>query len=180
MISNDGWFAEAQRCPSPNFNDRPATDVDLLVLHNISLPPGQFGKGYVQAFFQNQLDPAVHPYFATLHSLQVSAHLLIDRHGGLIQFVSLDKRAWHAGASSWLGRPNCNDYSIGIELEGTDDQAFSEAQYHTLNAVVLQLYDRFPALNRQRVVGHSDVAPGRKTDPGPFFDWARVPTGAPG
>lgn len=175
MISNDGWFAEAQRCPSPNYNDRPSPDIDLLVIHNISLPPGQFGGGFIQALFQNRLDPGIHPYFETIHHLQVSAHLLIDRDGQLIQFVSLDQRAWHAGASIWQGRSNCNDYSIGIELEGADDRPFTEAQYHALTAVVMQLYDRYPQLNRQRVVGHSDVAPGRKTDPGPFFEWARVP-----
>jgi AmpD protein len=174
MISNDGWLQGALHCPSPNFNDRPETDIDLLVLHNISLPPGQFGGGYIRDFFLNCLDTSAHPYFVEIAHLQVSAHVLIDRQGNVTQFVAFDKRAWHAGLSSWQGRGNCNDYSIGIELEGADDQCFTEAQYSVLLATVGILQDRYPALVRERIVAHSAVSPGRKTDPGPCFEWRRL------
>lgn len=170
----DGWLDTAVKCPSPNINQRPEPDdISLLVVHNISLPPGEFGGGYVQALFQNQLDPSAHPYFATIAGLQVSAHLLIERDGNIIQFASFDARAWHAGASSFEGVANCNDYSIGIELEGTDDLPFTDAQYDALQKVTRQLLLTYPKLTPERITGHEHIAPGRKTDPGPAFDWSR-------
>jgi N-acetyl-anhydromuramoyl-L-alanine amidase len=168
----NGWLTSAQACPSPNFSARPpGSVVSLLVVHNISLPPGQFGTGCVQQFFCNQLDSQLDPYFVTIANLQVSAHLLIERDGTLIQFVSLHDRAWHAGASSFEGVRDCNDYSIGVELEGCDDIAYTEAQYQRLAEVSGAMFAHFPALSEQRVVGHQDIAPGRKTDPGRAFDW---------
>lgn len=170
----DGWLAYAVKCPSPNVNQRPeGAGVSLLVVHNISLPPGEFGGGHVQALFQNRLDPAIHPYFATIAGLQVSAHLLIERDGKLTQFAPFDARAWHAGASSFEGVPNCNDYSIGIELEGTDELPFTDAQYDALQKVTRQLLLTYPKLTPERITGHEHIAPGRKTDPGPAFDWQR-------
>mgnify|MGYP000873825331 CR=1 FL=1 len=174
MISSDGWLDSAEQCPSPNCNARPPVAIDLLVLHNISLPPGQFGGSHIRDFFLNRLDPRADPYFGEIAHLRVSAHLLIARDGALTQFVSFDRRAWHAGASQWQGRDNCNDFSIGIELEGTDTLPFTDAQYAALRGVIAELRERYPALRRERIVGHSDVAPGRKTDPGPCFDWARL------
>ena len=174
MICDRGWLADARACPSPNHGERPAnSEVSLLVIHNISLPPGQFGGGYIEQFFSNQLDRNAHRYFAEIADLQVSAHLLIDRQGELIQFVPFDQRAWHAGDSSFAGRDNCNDYAIGIELEGTDTAAYSDRQYASLTRVCRQLLVRYPALSAERIVGHSDISPGRKTDPGPAFDWPR-------
>lgn len=168
-----GWLQGVRHCPSPNFNARPADAViSLLVIHNISLPPGEFGTGYVDAFFCNTLNPAQHPYFATIADLKVSAHLFIDRAGAVTQFVSFSERAWHAGASSFNGVVNCNDYSIGIELEGVDDIAYTDAQYTALTHVTQVLLEEFPALTRDRIAGHEQIAPGRKTDPGPAFDWA--------
>jgi len=173
--SDDGWLARARRVDSPNFGPRPPdTAISLVVLHNISLPPGEFGGSWIEDFFCNRLDAGAHPYFAEIAGLQVSAHFLIRRDGELLQFVSADARAWHAGASQWRGRANCNDYSIGIELEGSDDQPFSEAQYAALGELLADLRQRYPVAE---AVGHSDVAPGRKTDPGPCFDWARLPAG---
>lgn len=167
-----GWLSPVIRCPSPNFNARPiADDISLLVIHNISLPPGQFGGGYVEQFFCNQLLQRDHPYFSTICHLEVSAHCLIDRDGRVTQFVSFADRAWHAGASSFAGRSNCNDFSIGIELEGTDDQPYTAAQYTSLAVITQLLLARYPGLQTQRIVGHSTIAPGRKTDPGPSFDW---------
>ncbi|MCV6606138.1 MAG: 1,6-anhydro-N-acetylmuramyl-L-alanine amidase AmpD, partial [Porticoccaceae bacterium] len=145
----------------------------LLVIHNISLPPGEFGGGHVERFFCNSLDGAEHPYFATIDSMQVSSHLLIDRQGRITQFVPFLARAWHAGASQFEGRENCNDFSIGIELEGTDQLPYSDDQYNSLVAVTHNLLAHFPAITAGRIVGHSDIAPGRKTDPGPAFDWSR-------
>jgi N-acetyl-anhydromuramoyl-L-alanine amidase len=174
LISPDGWLSRATRCPSPNFNQRPVGRViDLLVIHNISLPPGQFGSGCVQAFFANQLDSSLHPYFQMIADLKVSAHLLIERTGTLTQFVSFHNRAWHAGVSSFQGQENCNDNSIGIELEGCDDIAYTDAQYEALVNVTRTLRDTYPAISLDRIVGHNDIAPGRKTDPGPAFDWGR-------
>lgn len=174
MISPDGWLSAAVHCPSPNFNQRPAgCALDLLVIHNISLPPGQFGGGCVQAFFSNQLNISQHPYFHTIANLKVSAHLLIERTGAITQFVALNQRAWHAGASSFRGRDNCNDTSIGIELEGCDDIAYTDQQYEALAAITREILARYPDISMDRIVGHSDIAPGRKTDPGPAFDWAR-------
>jgi len=169
---NKGWWSRARRVPSPNFGPRPeGAAVDLVVIHNISLPPGEFGGGHVEALFTNRLDPAAHPYFATIAGLEVSAHFFIARNGEVVQFVSCADRAWHAGVSSWGGRSNCNDFSIGIELEGCDDQPFSAAQYASLWPLLERLGRDYPI---SMVAGHSDIAPGRKTDPGPHFDWATV------
>jgi AmpD protein len=172
----EGQLIGATQIPSPNFNLRPeGAKIELVVIHNISLPPSQFGGGYIQQFFQNQLDATVHPYFETIQDLKVSAHLLILRTGEVLQFVNLEQRAWHAGRSSYLGQPECNDYSIGIELEGSDDCAFEETQYQVLAQVLLSLQLAYPAI-QQHVAGHSDIAPGRKTDPGPYFDWVKFRT----
>lgn len=171
----DGWLEVARRCPSPNRDDRPGgIRVDLLVIHSISLPPEQFGGPWIEALFQNRLPAAEHPYFATIADLRVSAHLLIRRDGEPVQFVPLDKRAWHAGESSFQGRTRCNDFSIGVELEGADNVAFSDAQYLRLARVIATIRSAFPLITTERIVGHSDIAPGRKTDPGPCFDWARL------
>jgi len=160
---------------SPNYDDRPdSSDISLLVIHNISLPPGEFGGCFVDDLFQNQLECQAHPYFEQLEGLKVSSHLLIDRNGQISQYVPFHKRAWHAGESSFEGRTTCNDYSIGIELEGTDHEPFSDAQYHQLVAVIEALLAIYPSLSAQRIVGHSDIAPGRKTDPGEYFDWLRL------
>jgi len=169
-----GWVGDIRHCPSPNFNARPQGEVSLLVVHNISLPPGQFGTGKVQAFFQNRLDPDEHPYFAGIAALRVSAHFLIERDGQVTQFVSCQERAWHAGQSCFGERDNCNDFSIGIELEGTDELPYSDAQYAALAQLIRVLQLAYPELNSQRICGHSDIAPGRKTDPGPAFDWPRL------
>jgi AmpD protein len=169
-----GWVEGVLHCPSPNCNQRPAGEVSLLVLHNISLPPGQFGTGKVQAFFCNQLDPAEHPYFGEIAQLQVSAHFFIERDGQVTQFVGCMQRAWHAGVSCFAGREACNDFSLGIELEGTDEQPYSEAQYTALVTLIRALQEVYPALCGERICGHSDIAPGRKSDPGPAFDWARL------
>lgn len=169
-----GWLAEAKSVPSPNFGPRPDDGgLDLLVIHNISLPPGQYEGDCIERFFTNCLDLGEHEYFSQLRGMEVSAHLLIRRNGELVQFVSLDDRAWHAGASCFKGRENCNDYSIGIELEGTDDEPYSNRQYSTLQAVTKTLLREYPDINPDSIVGHSDIAPGRKTDPGPMFDWDR-------
>ncbi len=168
------WYPKAQLCLSPHCSQRPeGVEVGLLVLHNISLPPNYFGGNYIEQFFQGRLDAAEHPFFATIEGLHVSAHLGIKRDGRVVQFVPFSKRAWHAGVSSWQGRENCNDYSIGIELEGSDNLAYSDAQYQALKAVTLYIQHYYPRVSLGRIVGHSDIAPGRKTDPGPAFDWAR-------
>lgn len=169
-----GWVSGVSHCPSPNFNARPHGEISLLVIHNISLPPGQFATGKVQELFCNRLDPQEHPYFLDIASLQVSAHFLIERSGAVIQFVSCLDRAWHAGVSCFAGRESCNDFSLGIELEGTDDQPYSDLQYAALSQLVTELQAHYPQLGRERICGHSDIAPGRKTDPGPAFDWARL------
>lgn len=148
-------------------------DVSLLVVHGISLPPGEFGGPYVDALFRGELDFDAHPYFQGLRGLRVSAHLLIRRDGEVLQYVPFHRRAWHAGLSSFAGRERCNDFSIGIELEGTDDQAYTDDQYRHLAGIAAALSSRYPALTPERIVGHSDIAPGRKTDPGPAFDWPR-------
>ncbi|WDY57240.1 1,6-anhydro-N-acetylmuramyl-L-alanine amidase AmpD [Pseudomonas sp. PSKL.D1] len=169
-----GWFHGITHCPSPNFNARPEGEaISLLVIHNISLPPACFGTGKVQAFFQNCLDPAEHPYFDGIKHLTVSAHLFVERDGAVTQFVSLLDRAWHAGVSLFDGREGCNDFSIGIELEGTDDQPYTDAQYEALRQLTRQIRQAWPAIDCSRIQGHSDIAPGRKTDPGPAFDWPR-------
>lgn len=170
----NGWLKDVRHCPSTHFNARPAgTEVSLLVIHNISLPPGQFGTGCVQQFFSGTLDRQAHPYFAEIAELRVSAHFLIERDGSVTQFVSCHDRAWHAGQSCFDGRENCNDFSLGIELEGTDDQPFADAQYASLIALTHALQQTFPRITRARITGHEHIAPGRKTDPGPCFDWTR-------
>lgn len=162
----------AKQIPSPHFDDRnDETDISLLVIHNISLPPNQFGGEYIQQLFQGTLDWDAHPYFKSIEGLRVSSHLLIKRDGEMIQFVPFHKRAWHAGISSFQGREACNDFSIGIELEGADDIAFTEIQYEKLVEVTRTLLKHYPLLGKERIVGHSDIASGRKTDPGKFFDW---------
>jgi AmpD protein len=168
----DGWLGCAQRIDSPNFDQRPAAEaVCLLVVHAISLPPAQFGSDDIVRLFTNTLDPCAHPYFSAISGVRVSAHFLIRRDGLLLQFVSCSQRAWHAGASCWNSRERCNDFSIGIELEGCDELPFEDAQYVRLVALVESLRALYPI---EAIVGHSDIAPGRKTDPGPFFDWRRL------
>lgn len=169
-----GWLEPVRKIPSPNQDLRPAGETSLLVIHCISLPPGEFGGGFIDQLFTNQLDPKAHPYFARLAGLKVSAHLLIDRQGQLTQYVPFHQRAWHAGASCFQGRERCNDFSIGIELEGTETLPFTDAQYAMLAEVIRTLLDTYPGLSPDRIVGHSDIAPGRKTDPGPSFDWRRL------
>lgn len=169
---SDGWLREAARVPSPNVDERPAgTRVELIVIHSISLPPGRYGGGHVQALFTNRLDPGGHPFFAEVAEARVSAHLLIERDGRITQFASFDRRAWHAGASEFEGRPRCNDFSVGIELEGSDFDLFTDAQYAALNQALGALAAAYPI---RAVRGHCDVAQGRKTDPGPFFCWQRL------
>lgn len=164
----------ARQVQSPNFNKRPdGAVVDLLVIHNISLPPGQYGGSEVEEFFLNKLDCSAHPYFAKIVDVEVSAHFFIRRDGELIQFVSLEDRAWHAGQSCFEKQDNCNDYSIGIELEGTDQDPYSDAQYQSLCSLTEELHQRYPDITAERITGHEQIAPGRKTDPGPEFDWAR-------
>jgi len=159
---------------SPNCDDRPdGVEVSLVVLHSISLPPGEYGGDAIERLFTNGLDPAAHPYFAEIRELKVSSHFLVRRDGELIQFVPVERRAWHAGASSWRGRSRCNDFSIGIELEGTEEDVFTEAQYRALAVLLKDLQKKLPIRD---VAAHSDVAPGRKTDPGARFDWARLLT----
>jgi len=160
--------------PSPNCDARPdPADISLIVVHAISLPPGRFGGGFVDRLFANTLDPAAHPYFHEIRELRVSSHLFIARTGAVTQYVPFDRRAWHAGASRFDGRERCNDFSIGIELEGCDDRPFEDRQYRRLAEVAGLLLRAYPAITPARIVGHSDVAPGRKTDPGPCFDWLR-------
>ena len=167
-----GWCSLAQRCDSPNFGPRPAgAQIDLLVLHSISLPPGEFGGDHVQALFTNTLDWDAHPYFQTIRGLEVSAHFFIRRDGALWQFVSVDDRAWHAGASCFGGRDNCNDYSVGIELEGLEGGRFEPAQYAALAPLCRALAARHPIA---AIAGHEHIAPGRKHDPGPGFNWPRL------
>jgi AmpD protein len=169
---NDIWLPNIRHTASPNFNDRPAgLPVNLLVIHNISLPPKVFTGDAIEAFFQNRLNPTDHPYFAQIATLQVSSHLLIRRDGTTQQFVALNKRAWHAGVSQFENQTNCNDFSIGIELEGTDDLPFEAAQYTSLVQLTRQIQTYFPLITPERIVGHSDIAAGRKTDPGPYFNW---------
>ena len=174
QIEEDDWLSAARRILSPNHSERPAgSEISLLVIHSISLPPGSFGGPHIEQFFCNRLDPREHPYFAEIKHLEVSTHLLIDRQGELIQFVPFSQRAWHAGVSSFDGCDQCNDYSIGIELEGTDDLAYTDVQYQALVRVTQTLIAAYPGLTKDRVVGHCDIAPGRKTDPGAAFDWPR-------
>ena len=168
----DGWLDFATSCPSPNCNDRiSGADVDLLVIHNISLPAGQFGTPYIRQLFTNCLNPDAHESFADIAGLQVSSHLLIARDGSVTQFVPFHRRAWHAGVSEWQGREGCNDFSIGIELEGTDDLPYDARQYAMLAEVTRLLMQDYQKLTPETITGHSNIAPGRKTDPGDAFDW---------
>lgn len=165
----DGWYRHAHALPSPNFGPRPAgMDISLIVVHSISLPPGQYGGEHVQALFTNRMNWDEHPYFQQIRGLEVSAHFYIRRDGALWQFVSCDQRAWHAGASSHKGRDNCNDFSIGIELEGLEGDAFEPTQYETLASLCSAMSARYPITD---IAGHQHIAPGRKQDPGPGFDW---------
>lgn len=171
-LDDEGWLFDARRLPSPNCDERPADEpVRLVVIHAISLPPNEFGGPEIIQLFTNHLDPEAHPYFKEIAGLRVSAHFLVRRDGELIQFVPCSLRAWHAGASNWMGRENCNNFSIGVELEGCDQRPFEDAQYLTLNQLLAELGQCYAI---EGVVGHSDIAPGRKTDPGPCFDWHRV------
>lgn len=173
MIDAAHWLHPARHLPSPNADERPQpNDIALLVIHAIALPPEQFGGPWIDALFANQLDCDAHPYFASLRGLRVSAHLCIRRDGDVSQYVAFDRRAWHAGVSSWQGRSRCNDFSIGIELEGSEQMPFTPQQYLALAGISGCLLQRYPRLNPQTIVGHADIAPGRKTDPGPYFDWA--------
>jgi AmpD protein len=180
MTINDGRLSAATWLCSPNSNPRPdSMAIDTIVIHNISLPPNEFGAcntngmHYVKALFTNQLDWQAHPYFQTIEGAEVSAHLFIERDGAITQFVNFDERAWHAGRSSYLGRKECNDYSIGIELEGSDFVPFTALQYETLAHVITAIYHAYPKTHRH-LTGHSDIAPNRKTDPGSYFEWARL------
>lgn len=171
----DGWVSSARRVPSPNREPRPTgAEPCLIVIHNISLPPGEFGGPAIEQLFTNTLDWAAHPYYGSIRGLRVSSHFLLRRDGELLQFVSTDERAWHAGVSCWQGRDNCNDFSIGIELEGTDTLPYTDAQYAGLRSLLPLLWQAYPNLDSRAVAGHSDIAPGRKTDPGPAFDWPRL------
>lgn len=171
----DGLLRPARQCPSPNRDARPAgAELSLVVIHGISVPPGEFGGDGVERLFTNTLDWKAHPYFASLRGLEVSSHLLVRRDGEVVQFVPFTHRAWHAGVSCFRGREACNDYSIGIELEGEDETPYCDAQYAALSAVIGALLEACPSLGKRRIAGHCDVAPGRKTDPGPAFDWLRL------
>jgi len=168
-----GLLREARQVLSPHFDERPpGMQLELIVVHGISLPPGEFGGPYIEQLFTGCLDANAHPYFAAIAAMRVSSHLLVRRNGAVVQFVPFGQRAWHAGASSWQGRPSCNDFSIGIEMEGTDDGAYEPAQYQVLAGLISALCEAYPTLARERVVGHSDIAPDRKSDPGPAFAWS--------
>jgi len=174
MNIDQGWLSQVDKLESPNADLRPdLNDISLLVIHNISLPPEQFGGPYIAQLFSNNLKPEEHPYFREIYQLKVSSHLLIDREGKITQFVSLDKRAWHAGVSQFEQRSQCNDFSIGIELEGADHIAYTDIQYTVLAHVTKVIINQYPMITRDRITGHSDIAPDRKTDPGPAFDWQR-------
>jgi len=175
MKIENHWLNEVTKVPSPNFDERPLdTDISLIVVHCISLPPEQFGGAYIDQLFCNQLNPEQHPYFKQIYQTKVSAHLLIKRNGDLTQYVAFNQRAWHAGVSEFQGRKKCNDYSIGIELEGVETQEYTDEQYKQLNRIIKSLLNHYPSLSRQAIVGHSDIAPGRKTDPGNSFDWDKI------
>jgi len=175
-LSADGaWLTDARRVSSPNCDDRPeGCAISLIVVHGISLPPGEYGGAWIDDFFTNRLDADAHPYFEEIKDLKVSSHVLIRRDGKLVQYVPFTSRAWHAGKSCYQARDACNDFAIGIELEGQDDEPYEEIQYRQLAELIQLLRGCFPAIGETDVVGHSDIAPGRKTDPGPAFDWSRV------
>ena len=170
-MNDSSCLQQANICLSPNCSFREKDEISLLVIHNISLPPGKFGGGHVEEFFQNILDPQAHPYFDEIKELKVSSHLFIERDGSITQFVPFDKKAWHAGVSNFNGRENCNEFSIGIELEGTDELEYTQEQYDTLVEVSRELMVSYPLITKGNIVGHCDIAPGRKTDPGETFDW---------
>jgi len=171
-LDPQGWLQGVRRVESPNCDERPAgTEISLLVVHSISLPPGEYGGDAIERLFTNRLDPGAHPYFREIEGLKVSAHFLVRRGGEIVQFVPVQARAWHAGVSAWRGRAACNDFSIGVELEGTEDAPFADAQYASLTALVQALRASLPLRD---VAAHSEVAPGRKTDPGVQFDWSRL------
>jgi AmpD protein len=173
--SKTGLLDAARQVCSPNCDPRPAgIEPDLIVIHNISLPPNEFGGSHIDALFCNHLPADEHPYFAAIHKMQVSAHLLIRRDGEIVQYVPFHQRAWHAGQSSYAGREGCNDFSIGIELEGADTTPYTDVQYERLTHIVEALLATYPGLSAERIAGHCDIAPGRKTDPGPAFDWGRL------
>ena len=170
-INDDGWCSSLPRASCPNFDDRPAdTPISLVVIHNISLPPGEFGGSWIEALFSNTLDYDAHPYFDQLRGVKVSAHFLVRRDGRVLQFVSTNERAWHAGLSEFRGRQRCNDFSVGIELEGSDFENFCDVQYQSLAILTISLAAKYPITD---VVGHQHIAPDRKTDPGPYFNWQR-------
>lgn len=170
-LTDDGWLQPARHCPSPYFDERPDEELSLLVIHSISLPPGKFGGPYIDQLFLGELNPDDDAYFVEIQHLKVSAHCLIRRTGELVQYVPLHKRAWHAGQSQFKNRERCNDFAIGIELEGTDTGPFTPEQYQTLTLLTRLIQARFPSITNEHIVGHSDIAPGRKTDPGTGFDW---------
>ena len=170
-IDNSFFLEKAKICLSPNSSDRKSNEVSLLVIHNISLPPGNYGGDHIEKFFTNQLDHEEHPYFQDIADLKVSSHLLIKRDGSITQFVPFNKKAWHAGISTFRGREDCNEFSIGIELEGTDESRYEKEQYESLISVTKELMSFFPDIKKETIVGHSDIAPDRKTDPGKSFDW---------
>nr|WP_240433523.1 1,6-anhydro-N-acetylmuramyl-L-alanine amidase AmpD [Solimonas sp. K1W22B-7] len=181
IVLPQGLLRGARQLPSPNQDERPdPQDVSLLVIHNISLPPDRFGGPWIDALFSNTLDPSAHPYFETIKNLRVSAHLCIFRDGRVTQYVPFGRRAWHAGVSRFDGRERCNDFSIGIEMEGCDSKPFTVKQYARLARVTRALLAAYPRLTRERIAGHSDIAPGRKTDPGPCFDWTGYRAALPG
>ena len=170
-----GLLAGIRQVLSPHFDARPtAAAIELIVVHGISLPPGEFGGPWVDQLFSGGLRPDAHPHFPAVANLRVSAHAFIRRTGQIVQYVPFGERAWHAGASQYHGRPACNDFSIGIELEGTDDRIYEDAQYESLALTIKALLAAYSSLSEERIVGHSDIAPGRKTDPGPAFDWQRL------
>lgn len=175
IIDEAGWLQTVEIVRSPNYDGRPENaNIKLVVVHGISLPPGEFGGEYIRQFFCNQLVASEHAYFADICEMQVSAHCLIERSGNIVQFVSFLNRAWHAGVSSWRGEQACNNFSIGIELEGTDELAYSGMQYQRLSELIDSLRSHFPDIHSDGICGHSDIAPGRKTDPGPAFDWSQL------
>ena len=180
LDTESGLVNIAEYIASPNYDDRDTSEtIDVIIIHCISLPPGEYGSGAISRFFSNQLSPDEHPYYKTMAHLTVSSHFLIERTGKLIQFVPTHKRAWHAGESVCLGRPKVNNFSIGIELEGldTDKDGFTDEQYQVLNDLVEQLRKHYPTIKDNCLFAHSDIAPGRKPDPGPYFDWSRVKQG---
>ena len=175
MIIAQGWLLDARQVSSPNYDQRPeGVEPDLIVIHSISLPPCEYGGSWIDDLFTNQLDPSAHPYFADIAHLRVSSHVMIRRDGEIVQYVPFNERAWHAGESVYEGRECCNDFSIGIELEGCDDDGYTAQQYAQLGRVIASLLAHYPTLSAERITGHSDIAPGRKTDPGIHFAWSKM------